>query len=408
MRIRRRSARALPATVISLGVVSLLTDLSSEMIYPLLPVFLSGVLGAGALSIGLIEGLAETTSSVLKIISGRGSDRSGRRKPWLLGGYGLAGLVRPLIGLAASWPVVLVLRFFDRVGKGMRGAPRDALIADVTPTHLRGAAYGAHRTFDHVGALLGPLVAAALLSGLGWSVRQVFLAAALPAVLVMVVLWTAVKEPKSAGERSPERVEPVAAGSPPLLGLAAWRELGSPFHRLVTALLVFTLGNSTDAFLLLRLSQAGVGTASVALLWSAHSAVKAVSALASGRLSDRLGRRPLVLTGWAVYAGVYFAFAMAGDSRAVLIAAFLIYGASFGFTEPVEKAWVVDLVPADRRGTALGFWQGAVGLAALPASLIFGAVWSLAGAPAAFCLGAVLAVLAALLLGRVPAVSAAG
>ena len=406
MRSERRAKRALPATVISLGVVSLLTDLSSEMIYPLLPVFLSSVLGAGAISIGLIEGLAETTSSVVKIISGRRSDRSGRRKPWLLGGYGLAGLVRPLIGLAGSWPVVLVLRLFDRIGKGMRGAPRDALIADVTPADQRGAAYGAHRTFDHVGALLGPLVAAALLSGLGWTVRQVFLAAALPAVAVMVVLWLAVREPRTA-YRDPQPAPREDVASPPRLGLAAWRELGMPFHRLVTALLTFTLGNSTDAFLLLRLSQAGVGNAWVALLWSAHSAIKAVSALASGRLSDRLGRRPLVVAGWAVYAGVYLAFAMAGESRALLIAAFLIYGASFGFTEPVEKAWVVDLVPAGRRGTALGFWQGAVGLAALPASLLFGAVWSLAGAAAAFAFGAVLAVVASLLLWRVPAASAA-
>lgn len=407
MRSSKKVVRTLPATVISLGVVSLLTDLSSEMIYPLLPVFLSGVLGAGALSIGLIEGVAEATSSLVKIFSGRGSDRSGRRKPWLLGGYGLAGLVRPLIGLAASWPMVLVLRFFDRVGKGMRGAPRDALIADVTPVEQRGAAYGVHRTFDHAGALLGPLVAAVLLSGFGWSLRQLFLAAAVPAALVMVVLWKAVQEPKSAGEKGPAPVQPADADLPAPLGLATWHRMGLPFRRLVVALLVFTLGNSTDAFLILRLSQAGVGNASIALLWSAHSAIKAVSALAAGRLSDRLGRRPLVLAGWAVYAAVYLAFALAGDSRALLITAFLIYGLSFGLTEPVEKAWVVDLVPADRRGTALGLWQGAVGLAALPASLLFGAVWSLAGAPAAFALGAVLAVLAALLLWRVPPASIA-
>jgi MFS family permease len=400
--------RRLPATVVALGVVSLLTDLSSEMIYPLLPLFLTGVLGATAVSIGVIEGAAESAAALLKIVSGRLSDRT-RRKPWLLAGYGLAGLARPLIGLATGWVAVLGLRVTDRVGKGLRGAPRDALIGDVTPPAQRGAAFGLHRAFDNTGALLGPLVAAALLSGLGWSLRHVFLAAAVPAAAVIVVLLAAVREPeRPAATTEEERPEAAARQrSAPLLDFSAWRALGTPYRRLVVALLLFTLGNSTDAFLLLRLSDAGIGASQVALLWALHSGMKAATALVAGRASDRLGRRPLMLTGFAVYALVYVAFAVAGGSRALLVAAFVVYGLSIGLTEPVEKAWVVDLVPATLRGSGLGLWQGAVGLAALPASLLFGALWTVAGAPVAFLTGAGLATVAALLLLRVPAAAKA-
>jgi MFS family permease len=382
--------------VIVLGVASLLTDLSSEMIYPLLPVFLSGVLGAGPAALGVIEGVAETTSALLKAASGWWADRVRRRKPFVVLGYGLSGLLRPLIGLAGSWPVVAALRFGDRVGKGVRGAPRDALIADVTPSDRRGAAYGLHRAMDHAGAVGGPIVAAALLRLAGFSLREVFLLAALPAAAVLLVLVLGVRErPRPAPRRV---VAPSARGS--------WRELGGGFHRFLLAQLVFTLGNSTDAFLLLALAAAGVPPAWIALLWSLHHVVKMLATYAGGRLSDRTGRRPMVLAGWAVYGLVYLGFA-AGESPAALVTLFLVYGIYFGLTEPVEKAWVVELAPAEHRGTALGLYHGAVGLGALPASLLFGALWMAFGAPAAFLTGAGLALAAALLLMAVPAARSA-
>lgn len=383
---------ALPATVVALGVVSLLTDLSSEMIYPLLPVFLTTVLGAGPQALGLIEGVAESTASLLKVVSGRWSDRARRRKPLVVAGYSLAGAMRPLIGLAATWPAVLLLRFADRVGKGLRTSPRDALIADATPPAQRGEAFGLQRSLDHAGAVAGPLVAAALLTFVGLSLRAVFLLAVVPAVAVVVVLVGWVREVPRDTVEAHGRI------------IGAWHELGRPLHRVLAALLLFTLGNSTDAFLLLRLSSVGVSAAGVALLWSAFHIVKMLSAYAAGRVSDRLGRRPLVTAGWALYAVIYFAFAVA-DSQGAVIATFLTYGLYYGLTEPVERAWVADLAPPHLRGTAFGLYHGVIGLAALPASLLFGLLWQRFGAPAAFLTGAGLALAATVLLASVPRVA---
>lgn len=384
-------ANALPATVVALGLVSFFTDLSSEMIYPLLPVFLATTLGAGMLSLGLIEGVAEATASLLKVVSGLWSDRARRRKPLVLAGYTLSGSVRPLIGLATAWPHVLLLRFSDRVGKGLRTSPRDALIADVTPPTLRGRAYGLHRAMDHAGAVAGPLVAAGLLTLALLPLRQVFLWAAVPALLVVLILIFGVRESATStpSERSP---------SAPRAG--SLRALGQDYRRLLLALLVFTLGNSTDAFLLLRLSHVGITPHGVALLWSLHHLVKVVATYLGGRLCDRVGRRRMVLAGWLVYGGVYLAFALLAG-RTGLIAAFLVYGVYFGLTEPAEKAWVADLAPAGLRGTAFGTYHAALGLAALPASLLLGLLWQAQGAPLAFGAGAALAVVAALLLLRV-------
>jgi MFS family permease len=379
----------LPATVIALGVVSLLTDLSSEMIYPLLPVFLTTVLGAGPQALGLIEGVAESTAALLKVVSGRWSDRARRRKPLVVGGYSLAGAVRPLIGLAVTWPVVLLLRFADRVGKGLRTSPRDALITDATPAPRRGEAFGLQRAMDHAGAVAGPLVAAGLLTFAGISLRSVFLLAVVPAAAVVVVLVGWVREHPRGASAAPSKVT------------GAWRELGRPLHTVLAALLLFTLGNSTDAFLLLRLSGVGVSVAGVALLWSAFHVVKMLSAYAAGRVSDRLGRRPLVTVGWGLYAAVYLAFAVI-HSREAVITTFLAYGLYYGLTEPVERAWVADLAPAHLRGTAFGLYHGVVGLAALPASLLFGLLWQRFGAPVAFFTGSGLALAATALLALVP------
>jgi MFS family permease len=383
-------AGRLPGTVIALGWVSFFTDLSSEMIYPLLPVFLTGVIGAGAISLGIIEGVAETTASLLKVFSGFRSDKGGRRKPLVVAGYGLSGAARPLIGLAGAWPFVLALRFADRVGKGLRTSPRDALIADVTAPLNRGRAYGLQRAMDHGGAVTGPLIAAALMTFAGFSLRHVFFLAGIPAIAVMIVLVKGVRETdihKSEGRPS---------GS-----LAGWRELGTGYGRLLLAFLVFTLGNSTDAFLLLHLVDAGAGASLVAVLWSAHHVVKMFAAYLGGRLADRAGSKTMIVAGWILYAATYLVFALV-QSRCVLVVSFIAYGLYFGLTEPAERSWVANLVPPEFRGRAFGYFHGTVGLAMLPASLLFGVVWQILGASFAFAIGAALAVIAVAMISGVP------
>ncbi|MBM3791156.1 MAG: MFS transporter [Acidobacteria bacterium] len=387
---KRSWGPGLPRTVLALGAVSLLTDMSSEMIYPLLPLFLSGVLGAGAVALGLMEGVAESTAALLKLGSGIWADRMRRRKPLILTGYGLAGIVRPLIGLATVWPAVLLLRFLDRIGKGLRSSPRDALIADATPVEIRGKAYGFHRAMDHAGAVIGPLAAAGLLSIRGITLRHVFLLAALPAALVMAVLVVAVRETAPRASRS-------SAG---LRLRQHWHALGPAYHYLLLAVLIFTLGNSSDTFLLLNLSQAGVPAVWVAALWSAHHVVKMLATWFFGSLSDRQGCRRLIAAGWILYAAVYLGFGIAG-SIAWMVPVFLVYGVHFGLTEPAEKAWISRLVPENLRGTAFGLYHGAIGMGALPASLLFGWLWQVMGPATAFTTGAALALVAAAILSRV-------
>jgi MFS family permease len=295
-------------------------------------------------------------------------------------------MARPLIGLATVWPAVLALRVLDRVGKGIRTSPRDALIADVTPPELRGRAYGVHRAMDHGGAVSGPLVAAGLMSLFGLGLRHVFLLAAVPAVAVVLTIVLFVPERPAAEAPAPTRRV-----------VGAWRELGAPYRRFLLAVVVFTLGNSTDAFLLLRLSEAQIGASALAVLWALHSLVKMGATYYGGRFSDRLGHRRMLVAGWLVYAAIYLAFA-AVTSRPALVAVFLAYGLYFGLTEPAEKALVSQMAPGALRGTAFGTYHGAVGLAALPASLVFGLLWRAFGVPVAFATGAALAGLASVLL----------
>lgn len=371
----------LPRTVVALGAVSLLTDASSEMIYPLLPVFLSTVLGAGPLAIGAIEGAAESVAALLKLASGWWSDRLPRRKPLLMAGYGIASLVRPLIGLSQSVGQVLAIRLADRAGKGIRGAPRDALIADAVDPSQRGRAYGFHRAADHTGAVAGPLIAYALLTWGGVSLRTVFLLAAIPAAAAMVALIFGVREEKRAAGDGKKAPNLERQG----LSRRFWAYLG--------VLMIFTLGNSTDALLILRANELGVSAALVPILWAMLHVVKAVSSTPGGTLSDRLGRRPLIVAGWMVYATVYLGFAFASEAWHAW-ALFLTYGVYFGLTEGVEKALVADLVPSSVRGAAFGWYNLTIGLAALPASLIFGGLWQVYGAPVAFAVGAALALVA--------------
>ncbi len=381
---------SIPRTVFLLGAASFFNDFSSEMIYPMLPLFLSSVLGAGVLQLGLIEGIAESTAAFLKIVSGVWTDRVKRRHPFIFAGYGLAGLSRSLIGLAGSWPLVLGLRFFDRLGKGVRTSPRDALIADVTPEEHRGKAYGLQRAMDHAGAVAGPVVAAVLMSWGGLSVRHVFLSAALPAAVVMLMLILANRHAKTLSSPAPR-----AASSK--THRLSWRTLTPDFKRFLAAVFVFELGGSTDAFLLLRLADVGVAPAHVALLWSALHIVKMSATYGLGVAADRVSRGRLLAGGWLLYTVVYGALGLTGD-KTVTVWLFLLYGLYCGLTEPAERALISQWAPPQTRGTFFGYYYGTVGLAALPAGLLFGFYWKTWGPASAFYMSAGLSAVATLLL----------
>ncbi|HEX2779388.1 MAG TPA: MFS transporter [Gemmatimonadaceae bacterium] len=380
------SPRRLPRTVRALALVSLLTDASSEMIYPLLPLFLTSVLHAGPGAIGVIEGAAETTASLLKLASGWWSDRVTRRKPIVVIGYTIASAVRPLVALAQGAGQVLAIRLTDRVGKGIRSSPRDALLADAVSYEQRGRAFGLHRAADHLGAVIGPLVAFSLLRWTTLSLRSLFLLAAIPGALAVLALVIGVRETARPAVMRANAQRPVLGGGLP-----------GRFWAYLAVLLLFTLGNSSDAFLLLRASQLGVATALIPILWAMLHVVKSATSTPAGTLSDRVGRVPLIVSGWMIYALVYLAFGRAGATWQAW-ALFAVYGTYFGLTEGVEKALVADLVPAERRGAGFGWYNLAVGLGALPASVIFGAVWDRYGAPRAFELGAALSGVAAIAL----------
>ncbi len=374
----------LPRTVVALGAVSLLTDLSSEMIYPLLPVFLVG-LGGGPAFLGVVEGVAESTAALLKLVSGAVADRTARRKPLVVLGYGIASVARPLVALARLPWHVLAVRFADRIGKGLRTSPRDALLADAAPAEVRGRAYGLHRAMDHLGAVLGPLAAFALMHEAGVSVRGVFALAAVPAAAAVLTLLLAVREPERAAPAGPPRPLTIRPPAVPA------------FRRYLVVLALFTLGNSSDAFLLLRAADVGVRVEHLPLLWAAFHVVKSALATPLGALSDRIGRRRVIVAGFAVYALAYAGFGAAREAWHAF-ALFAFYGLFFALTEGAEKALVVDLVPADARGRAFGAFHFTVGLLALPSSALFGLLWQWKGPALAFGAGAGLALAAAALL----------
>jgi MFS family permease len=390
-----------PRAVWLLGWVSLATDSATEAIYPLLPYFLTHVLGAGTVSLGLIEGAAEATNSVLKIWSGRAADRQRRKRPLVLLGYTISSLARPLIAAATSWLQVFSVRVFDRVGKGIRGAPRDAMLAVWATPSTRGKVYGFHRAMDHAGAILGPLMATAFLFVFPDRYRTLFALTIIPGAiavaLILLVPESDVVKPAT-GETSHNIAEPPAGKQTPL---------PRTFHAFMAVMALFTLGNSTDAFLLLKLTDAAGSAEWIPLCWAALHVVKASTSVAGGSWSDRVGRRTVIALGWLIYAVVYAGFA-ATSGLTGLIAWFLVYGLYFGFSEGTEKALVADLAPADRRGFAFGVYNAVQGLGALAASVVFGFVWSAYGAAAAFGLGAALALVAAMLLFLVVPGSEAG
>jgi MFS family permease len=364
-----------------LGAASLLNDVASEMIFPLLPAFLLTVLGGGRLSLGAIEGLADSTASLLKLFAGGWSDRAGRRRGFVLVGYALAVFARPLLGLiVAPWQLAAI-RTTDRIGKGIRTSPRDALIADSTPPSLRGRAFGFHRAMDHLGAALGPLFAAGFLWLWPGRLQELFLLTLVPGLLVLGLLLLGLRETPTKSQ-TPHR---------PPLTLAPFDR---PFRLYLLALVVFTLGNSSDAFLLVRAGELGVPLAMLPLLWCVFHIAKSYGNLLMGRAVDRFGPRPFLLLGWVIYAVIYLAFALASTAWQAC-AFFLCYALFYALTEPAEKTLVGILAGSERKGLAFGWFHFAIGISTLPASLLFGFLYERWGALTAFGSGAVLALVAA-------------
>lgn len=349
--------------------------------------FVTRVLGGNPAALGVIEGVADATSSVLKIVAGRWSDRAGRRKPFVLAGYGMAGLVRPLIALAASWPHVFIVRVADRVGKGLRGAPRDAMLGALAPPGQRGRVFGFHRAMDHVGAVIGPLAAAAFLYVYPEGYRTLFALTIIPGALAFAMVFLV---PETATR---EAGETTAVAS----GRSIESALPGELKRFLMILTVFTLGNSADAFLLLRLSDAGLATAFLPLAWAGLHVVKSSLSTYGGTLSDRFGRTRPIVAGWLLYAVVYAGFAVS-EGLVALLTWFFVYGIHFALVEGSEKALVADLAPAAAHGTAFGWYNAVLGFGALGASVLMGTLWQTFGAPVAFLTGAALALTASALL----------
>jgi len=368
--------------ILFLGLVSFLTDVSSDMVYPLLPVFLTEVLHSSKVFVGLIEGVAESTASLLKIFSGWFSDKIGKRKPIVILGYSLSSISKPLLALVTSGWQILFLRLGDRVGKGVRTSPRDALIAESSAENRRGASFGLHRAMDSAGAIIGPLLAFLLLPLLNENYRHLFLLASIPAFFSVLVLFLWVKEAKSRKKEGD------------ILERKKGFSFDNKFKLFILVVAIFTLGNSSDAFLFLRAKSLGVNLVFIPLLWGFFNLVYTLSSIPAGILSDRIGRRKIILIGFSVYGLAYLGFAFAKNSLHIW-ALFALYGIYYGLSDGALRAFVADLVrEEDKRGTAYGFYHGAVGLCALPASLILGFLWQSFGATVAFSFGAVLAILA--------------
>lgn len=370
-----------PRAVAMLGVVSLFTDASSEMIAPLLPAFLLA-LGGSAMNLGLIEGLADAAAGAFRLVSGTLADRAKRKKPLIALGYTLSSCARPLVAAATGPLHVLVVRFADRMGKGMRGSPRDALVAEITPREARGRAFGLQRALDHTGNVIGPLIAFLFLQSLGREpaladYRLLFALAAIPAAAALLTLAFGVKEPAREAQLAAAPRPPFSIRPPAIPAL----------RRFLAAHLLFGLGASTDAFLLLRAAQLGVPHAQLPLFALALSLVQALLTTQLGALSDRVSRKGMILAGWAIYAAVYagFAYASAPWHAWALIA---VYGVHYALVEGAERAFVAEIVPARVRGRAFGSYHFVTAIVALPASLLFGWLHDALGAPAAFLAGA--------------------
>jgi len=401
--------QAIPRPVWFLGWTSLFTDAASEVIYPLLPVYLSRVLGASATSLGIIEGVAEGVNSILKVISGWWSDRRSRRRPLVILGYTISSSARPLIALTTTWPQVLAIRALDRTGKGIRGAPRDALLTRFATSRNRGRIFGFHRSMDHTGAIVGPVLATVFLYFLPDRYRLLFTLTAIPGAIAVAMLFLVREDDGTTVDRASQGT-PGKEASESTPGRSASGDsdveavpLPVRLYAVLAVILLFSLGNSADAFLLLRLSDALGSATYVPLLWAAHHVVKAGLSTWGGGLSDRVGRKQVIVAGWSIYAVVYLGFAWSTTATA-FVAWFLIYGVYFALTEGAEKALVADLTPLTRHGSAFGLYNAALGAGALVASVMFGYIYDHFGAPRAFTVGAMLAGVAAVALLFVPSV----
>ncbi len=397
---QERKIAGVSKTVFTLGIVSLLQDISSEMLVPIVPQFLKFAIGASTPVIGLIEGIAESTAALLRVWAGYAADKFGRPKLLTVVGYGLSALSKPFFVVASSWEHVLAIRFADRFGKGIRSAPRDVLIADSTANSERGRAFGLHRAMDTTGAMLGPIVVVVLILvffGQRFLVEPgpehravynlIFLCAAVPAILSWLVLVVFV----------PEKQRSRSDSSKPQVRIGA---LDRQFRLFLVVVTLFSIGNSSDAFLVLRATSAPIKMGMVSFLWvyAAFNALSALVALRSGVISDKIGRKPVVITGWLVFGLVYLGMARA-DSYLDVWAWFLLYGVYYGLAEGMLRALAIDLAPAHLRGTAVGAYFTFTGLALLPASVIAGLLWKHFGPPAPFYYGAATSFVSAILLG---------
>lgn len=401
-----RKIAGVSRTVFLLGIVSFLTDVSSEMLIPIVPQFLSFALGASPAIIGLIEGIAESTASILRVYAGYLADKFGRPKLLTVIGYGLSAISKPFYIVSSSWSHVLAIRFADRFGKGIRSAPRDVLIADTTPDAERGRAFGLHRAMDTAGAMMGPLIVALLVMFLfgreflmqpGERHRAIyhtiFIAAAVPAVLGWLVLSIFVKE-----RRRPPLFPGEGPGvrSRPEIKLSA---LDKRFRIFLAIVMLFSIGNSSDAFLVLRATSGPIRMDFLTFLWVyvVFNAFSAFVSLRSGIVSDRIGRKPLIVLGWLIFSLVYFAMARVSTPTGIWVW-FIVYGIYYGLTEGMLRAYAVDLAPAHLRGTAVGAYFTFTGVALLPASLIAGYLWNMFGPSAPFYYGAATSLVSAVLL----------
>ncbi|MFA5866979.1 MAG: MFS transporter [Actinomycetota bacterium] len=377
-----------------LGLTSLFTDISSEMVYPIVPIFATTVLGAPVTFVGLVEGIAESTASLLKVFSGWLSDRLNGRKKLTVAGYALSALGKPILIFSTAVWQILAYRFVDRAGKGIRTAPRDALIADSSDCDNYGKSFGFHRTMDTIGAMLGPTLAFLLLPvfaahSTSKGYRELFMLAVVPAVIGVIIIFAFVKEKRIAVPS--DCLEPPAA---PKISL---KPFNRRFKLFLLVVLVFTLGNSSDAFLILRARNVGLAVVLIPLAYLLFNTVNAALATPAGIISDRLGRFWVMALGFLVFAGVYLGFALA-DSQSIIWLMFALYGFYYAFTESILKAYTADLVPANLRGTAYGLLNMTMGMALLPASLFAGWLWVNVSVRAPFFYGAGMAALALLLL----------
>lgn len=383
---KKRKLFAMNPVIVVLGLVSLFTDLSSNMIVPILPLYLTSVLHVQVQSIGIIEGIAESTASILKLFSGWITDRVGKYKLLMLIGYGLSNLTKPLFAISASWGQVLMIRFSDRFGKGIRTSPRDALVANSTTKEERGKAFGFRRAMDALGAALGPLVAFGVLAMSTNNYRLVFWLSVIPGILtvVLIVFFLKEKEPSSTGKQS----------ELPQIG---FRNLNRRFIWFSLISMLFAVGNFSDAFLALRAQDAGMLPALIPLAFFAFNMSSSIFSMPIGMLSDRIGRRPVLITGFFIFALIYFGFGMVKSVTWIWVL-FVLYGLYYAFTEGIQKAYIADIVPEGLRGTAMGTYNALTGLAALPASIIAGFLWQTFGPVVAFSTSSIIAILAALLM----------